>query len=307
MINNMPATASSTTTPDVASLEAIAQSYFAALSDGDLARVPWAADVVFRAPLAARNPLRGRQEVEDYLRPLAGNLGEVRVREIFISQARNAMTVEAQVGPLHVMDKFLIRDVQIVEQQNFFDPRPLLDAPAPGGLTADERALLIERLEASRERVRELLSVTSPAVLKRRPGNGGWTPLECSEHLVLSEETLLRMIRHDILSGAPNPALPPELQGRDGAVIAVMSDRSRKTKTFESLAPRGVYETGAFVLDAFLARRAATIDFVRGTKEPLRYYAAPLEGLGLLDAYQWLLLIAAHTDRHVEQMLERLE
>lgn len=85
-----------------------------------------------------------------------------------------------------------------------------------------------------------------------------------------------------------------------------MNDRSCKTKTFEFLEPRGTYETSAFVLDAFLARRASTIDFVRRTKEPLHYHAAPLEGLRLLDAYQWLLLIAAHTDCHVEQMLEAL-
>jgi hypothetical protein len=182
----------------------------------------------------------------------------------------------------------------------------VLDAPVPGGLTADERALLIERLEASRERVRELLNASSEDALKHSPADGGWTPLECAEHLVLSEEALMRMIRHDILSAAPNSALPLELQGRDGAVVAAMNDRSRRTETFEFLVPRGTYETGAFVLDAFLARRAATIDFVRGTKLPLHYHAAPLEGLGLLDAYHWMLLIAAHTDRHVEQMREAM-
>jgi len=302
IISDMPATASSTTTHDLAVFESIAEAYFGALSDGNLSRVPWAADVVLRAPLAARNPLTGRQEVEDYLRPLAGNLGEVRICEIFISPTRNAMTVEAMVGPLQVMDKFVIRDRQIVEQQNFYDPRPVLEAPVPGGLTADERALLIERLEASREHVRELLNARSQDALRRRPADGGWTPLECAEHLVLSEEALLHMIRHDILSGAPNPALPLELQGRDGTVVAAMNDRSHKTKTFEFLVPRGTYETSAFVLDAFLARRAATIEFVRGTKDPVHYYAAPLEGLGLLDAYHWLLLMAAHTDRHIEQM-----
>jgi hypothetical protein len=261
---------------------------------------------VLRAPLAARNPLTGRAQVEDYLRPLAGNLGEVQIREIFISASRNAMAVEANVGPLHVLDKFVIRDGQIVEQQNFYDPRPILNAPAPGGLTVDERALLIERLEGSRERVRELLNELSREALDRRPLNGGWSALECAEHLVLSEETLMHMIRGQILNGAPNPSLQLELQGRDGAIVAAMNDRSQKTQTLKSLIPCGKYSGGASVLDAFLARRAATLDFVRTSTAPLHHHAGPLEGLGLLDAYHWLLLIAAHTDRHVEQMRDAI-
>ena len=297
----MSATASSTK-PDLAVFESIAQAYFSALKDGNLARVPWAPDVVLRAPLAATNPLTGRAEVEDYLRPLAGNLGEVQMREIFISASRDAMAVEASVGPLHVLDKFVIRDGQIIEQQNFYDPRPVLDAPVPGGLTADERALLIEKLQSSRDRVRQFLKGRPQEELDRRPADGGWTALECAEHLVLSEEVLFRNVVDEILSGASNPALQLELQGRDGAIVAAMTDRSSKAKTFDALNPRGRYSAADLALDAFLARRAATLDFVRSSRAPLHYHAAPLEGLGLLDAYQWLLLIAAHTDRHVEQM-----
>jgi hypothetical protein len=296
-----------TQTQNVTDFEAIAEAYFGALEDGNLAKVPWANDVVLRAPLAARNPLTGRKEVEDYIGPLAGKLGEVRIRQIFIGSSRDAMAVEAMVGPLHVLDKFVIRDGQIVEQQNFYDPRPFLDAPTPGGLTADERALLIERLEASRERVRELVSTASQDLLRRKPGKDRWTALECAEHLVLAEEALLGMIRGQILSSAPNPALPLELQGRDGAVVAAMNDRSRKVETLEFLLPQGKYSTGATVLDAFLARRADTIDFVRRTKDPVHHHAAPLEALGLLDVYHWLLLIGAHTDRHVEQMRGALQ
>ena len=293
--------ASATTARDNSMFESIAQAYFGALADGNLARVPWAADVVLRAPLAA-NPLTGRKQVEDYLRPLAGNLGEVRIREIFISAARDAMAVEALVGPLHVLDKFVIRDGLIVEQQNFYDPRPVLDAPPPGGVTRDERALLMESLESSRERFRELVKGSSETALTRTPADGGWTALDVAEHLVLSEDALFHIVHRDVLGGTPNPALPLELHGRDGAIVAAMNDRSQKTKTFEFLVPRRKYQTSAAVLDAFLARRAATLEFVRSTTAPLHHHAAPLEGLGLLDGYHWLLLIAAHTDRHIGQM-----
>jgi hypothetical protein len=294
------------TTPGSAAFRQIAEEYFGALADGNLARVPWADDVVLRAPLAAQNPLQGRQAVEDYLRPLAGQLGEIQIREIFVSSARDAMAVEAIVGPLHVLDKFVIRDGQIIEQQNFYDPRPVLDAAVPGGLTADERSLLIERLESSRERVRELLAATPDEVLRRRSAEGGWTALECAEHLTTTEEVVLRMIRRDMLNRPPDPSLPLQLQDRDSMIIAAMNDRSMKVKALDILEPRGAYSTGPSVLDAFLARRADTIDFVRRTRDPLHHHAAELPGVGLLDAYHWLLLITAHTDRHLHQMREQL-
>ena len=56
---------------------------------------------------------------------------------------------------------------------------------------------------------------------------------------------------------------------------------------------------------AFLPRRAVTLDYVRANRDPL-HHAAPLGDTGLLDGYQWLLLLAAHTDRHVVQMQEAL-
>jgi hypothetical protein len=107
-----------------------------------------------------------------------------------------------------------------------------------------------------------------------------------------------------MLASAPDPALPLQLQGRDGLIVAAMNDRSNKIKTLDVLEPRGTYAGSASVLDAFLARRADTLDFVRRTKDPLHHHAAPLQGVGLLDAYHWLLVVAAHTGRHVLQMRE---
>jgi hypothetical protein len=43
---------------------------------------------------------------------------------------------------------------------------------------------------------------------------------------------------------------------------------------------------------------------VRGSSDNLDHHFAPLGPLGDLDGYQWLLLLASHTDRHVAQMEE---
>jgi TolB-like protein len=53
---------------------------------------------------------------------------------------------------------------------------------------------------------------------------------------------------------------------------------------------------------SFLPRRAATIQYVRETTDALHDHAAPLGAFGDLDAYQWLLLLATHTERHIQQI-----
>jgi hypothetical protein len=54
----------------------------------------------------------------------------------------------------------------------------------------------------------------------------------------------------------------------------------------------------------FEERRAANIEFARTTQESLRgrFYPHPL--VGMIDCYQWLLFLAAHTERHSAQMEE---
>ena len=54
-------------------------------------------------------------------------------------------------------------------------------------------------------------------------------------------------------------------------------------------------------MSRFLTGRAnSTCEPCRG----LYVHFAPLGPLGDLDGYQWLLLLASHTDRHVAQMQE---
>jgi hypothetical protein len=53
----------------------------------------------------------------------------------------------------------------------------------------------------------------------------------------------------------------------------------------------------------FKKSRAKTIDFVEGTKD-LRQHATDSPLGKKLDAYEWVLLIAAHSERHTKQIDE---
>jgi hypothetical protein len=285
--------------------EAIAECYFAALGGGnDLATVPWSEDVRLHTPLHKPGPIEGRAAVEAFFRPMVGCLGSIRLIDLYVNQTQDIFLAEAQIGPLHVVDKFVIRSGKIIIQENIFDPRPVLQPDTPGGISPAERELTIEMLAASRDSLRSAVKTISPAQWQQTPATEAWSPAECLEHLVLTEEALLGMIRSVILSSPANPAQAIEQRGKDAPIIRIMASREKKRKTADFLQPRGNWSHSASLLDAFLARRADTLDFVRSTRDPLRHHFAPLDDLGLLDGYQWLLLMAAHTNRHVEQIKE---
>jgi len=122
-------------------LKAAAAEYFKALAEKDFQLIPYAEDVVLRAPLApggVQNPLRGRENLRTtWWAPLPGVLGEVKVFDFYFNADLTAVVGEAEVeirssppARLRVADRFTVNtDGKIVEQVNHFDPR---DVTHPG-------------------------------------------------------------------------------------------------------------------------------------------------------------------------------
>ena len=288
-----------------------AEGYFRALAARDVSTVRWHPDVVFRGPLTpdTPQPIRGQAAVRRWFEGLYPALGHVEVIEHYIDAAERAVATRADVHLTHppsvlrVIDRFVVDEAGlIVEQENHFDPRPAL-LPLPGVMTPQERDLLLDLLVSSQQQVVSMIVGLSADQWQMEPASGGWSIAQCAEHLALSEEVLLGMVRGQILA---TPAIPEgaEARGRDGTVVAAMRDRSERRKTFDFLEPQTVAAMPASFIDRFLAARGATIQYVRETSDRLHHHAAPLPGLGDLDGYQWLLLLASHTERHVAQMAD---
>jgi hypothetical protein len=71
----------------------------------------------------------------------------------------------------------------------------------------------------------------------------------------------------------------------------------------EPLVPVNRFNTPADSLQQFKHSRAKTLAFLKATKN-LRDHAFDSPLGQKLDAYQWVLFIAAHSERHTKQMLE---
>lgn len=112
----------------------VVQSYFDGLANKDISRVPWADHAILRAPLnpngGAAVPITGRSAIRGFLNPLLPNLGRVEV--INYIEEGDWVCARAVVGladpsrVLRVADCFRIKNGQIVEQENHYDPRPAL-------------------------------------------------------------------------------------------------------------------------------------------------------------------------------------
>jgi hypothetical protein len=305
-----------------AQLREAADRYFAALAARRIEDVPYAADVVLRSPLAPPDagipyeayPLRGRDAVQGWFRSIYPLLGPTTVIAYYYDETLTTIATRADVSitsppsVLRVVDRFTVNDLgEIVEQENHYDPRPVLQGSRAGSadaLTLAERELLVEMLAAGRDALVATLEGVTPELWACRPAPDAWSIADCTEHLVVSDEALLAHVRGQILSSPADPARQPEVRGKDGTVVSAMRDRTSKAKTFDFLEPRGRFADRRAALEAFEQARTTTMEYVRTTDDGLHDHFAPLGGLGDLDGYQWLLLIAAHTERHVAQIAE---
>lgn len=305
-----------------AQLRHVADRYFAALAAHRIEDVPYAPDVVLRSPLAPPDgllpyeayPITGCEAVQAWFRAIYPLLGPTTVLAHYYDEGLTTIVTRADVGitsppcALRVVDRFTVNAAgEIVEQENHYDPRPVTQTVAvvdEAALSLSERELLLDMLATGRHALLQGLEGVTPAQCTFRRDADTWSIGDCAEHLVLTDQLLLAHVRGQILSSPADRARRVDVRGKDGIVVSAMRDRRNKIKTFEFLEPKQRFQDGTAAAASFEQARTITQDYVRGTTDPLHDHFAPLPGLNDLDGYQWLLLIASHTERHVAQIAE---
>jgi len=168
-------------------------------------------------------------------------------------------------------------------------------------LTQGERDRAMSSLHATRKQFLDETAGLSDAQWNFKPAPDRWSIAECAEHIVLTEEALFQMVQKVLKS----PAVPgTDLSANDEAVMKMIVDRSRKAQAAESLKPTHRWKTRAELIDHFKKIRDEHIAFIRDTQEDLRAHVSPHPVFHQLDAYQWILLMAGHSERHVAQIRE---
>lgn len=167
-------------------------------------------------------------------------------------------------------------------------------------LTDEERRELASLLEESHRGLVAAVAGLSDAQWCHRRSDGRWSVADVVEHLAMVEAGVPRFVQTQLLSSAP---VEPN-RTRDARIRSLSVNRSRAVEAPERVRPCGQWPTGPEALEAFSGLRRKLIDYVHSTPDDLRHHAGPHPMLGSLDGYQWLLFLAAHTERHAAQIEE---
>lgn len=168
-------------------------------------------------------------------------------------------------------------------------------------LTQADRERAVKYLQQTRDGVVAATKGLSEAQLNYKPAADRWSVAETLEHIALSEDFLFQYVAEKIMKAPPGPA-DRDTAKIDAMVLAVIPDRSHKAHAPSALVPTGRWTPGE-TRDRFLKSRTKTIEFLESTPD-LREHVADSPLGQPLDAYEWLLFIAAHSERHTKQILE---
>jgi hypothetical protein len=184
-----------------------------------------------------------------------------------------------------------------------FSALPLLVAAAfAQNLTPADRDRGVQYLEQTRDGVSAAVKGLSDAQMKFKSAPDRWSVAETLEHIAVSEDYIFQNVTEKIMK-APAGAPDRDTAKIDAFVLSAIPDRSHKAQAPEPLKPTARW-TPAETLDHFLQSRAKTIAFLQSTPD-LRAHVVNGPPLNQpLDAYDWLLFISAHSERHTKQILE---
>ncbi len=177
-------------------------------------------------------------------------------------------------------------------------------AAAAATLTQGERDFAMSHLHASRKLFLNAVAGLSEAQWKFKPAPDRWSIAECAEHIALTEDAIFQLVTEKILKSPPAAGLPRATRADDEQLIHRLKDRSQRAQAPELLRPSGRWPSRESLIEHFKQSRDRTIAFVEATQEDLRAHVAPHPVREHMDAYQWLLLLAAHAERHTAQIEE---
>jgi hypothetical protein len=156
-------------------------------------------------------------------------------------------------------------------------------------------------LESTRRNIVEATRGLTAEQWNFKQGPFKWSIAQVVEHIASSED-LLRQLAEDQIKKAP-PGPERDVKATDDKVLEVIPDRSRKFQAPEQLRPTNRFGTPEAALKHFVESRSKTIELLKNTAD-LREHVVDSGLFGKLDAFERILFIGAHSERHTKQLLE---
>ena len=171
-------------------------------------------------------------------------------------------------------------------------------------LSDQERDLLRTQLDRTAHEFVDAIAGLSPGQWEFRPSVGAWSIGDIAEHVAVTEASILERVRNTLMATPAMPERSEAARGKDRLLLERVPTRNVKVQAAPELQPTRRWTLPAQVLQAFREARLQTSRYAATTDDDLRSHFAPHPSLRDLDGFQWLLLNAMHTARHVAHIEE---
>ena len=169
-------------------------------------------------------------------------------------------------------------------------------------LTPEERDRALKYLETTRAGVLDATKGLSAVQWNFKPAPDRWSVAEVTEHIAAAEDFLMDMVNEKVMK-APARTEAEDVKAIDEQVLKAVPDRTNKVQAPEPLRPTNRFGSAEGSLKHFQESRAKTIGFLKSTND-LREHAVDSPFGKKLDGYEWVLFVAAHSERHTKQISE---
>jgi len=168
-------------------------------------------------------------------------------------------------------------------------------------VTQAEKDRALQYLETTKKGVLEATKGLSEAQWNFKPGPDRWSVAQVMEHIAAAEDFLLTLDKEKVMA-APAGEAGRDVKKTDEGVMAMVPDRTHKAQAPEPLVPTNRFGSPEGSIKHFVESRATTEDFLKNTTG-MREHVLD-SPMGKLDAYEFVLLVAAHSERHTKQINE---
>jgi hypothetical protein len=156
-------------------------------------------------------------------------------------------------------------------------------------------------LESTKKDVLDATKGLSPAQWNFKSAPDRWSIAECMEHIAAAEDFIRGNVENGVMKA---PAVPGrDVAAIDAGIIANVPQRTVKRQAPDEIKPTNRFGSPQASIDHFVESRAKTEAFLKSTPG-LRDHATDSPTGQKWDAYEFILLIAAHSERHTNQIKE---
>ncbi len=171
-------------------------------------------------------------------------------------------------------------------------------------MTTEQRDEMKDRLELSRRVVQKAVEGLADYQWRFVPSEGGWSVAQCLEHITHVETRIVALLQQTIEGSQADQGILDLAAGKDGKLIHLFPDRSRKVQMpayFDF--PQGT-KPGPMLMKEFDEVRDRSIEFLKNVPVDIRLWTAEHIVFKTLHGGQWMLVIALHAERHSGQIME---